>query len=335
MNRLDELNSAIRTEKDLKVRTRLMAVRAVLELGHSTETMAAVFDVTARCIRRWVERFNRDGPEGLRDKPKSGRPRAVPAYDIRQAAAELHQKTSLTPKRLREKIMGLTGVRYAVSYVRKMLCTLGFSKRIPDPVHVNASTNQQCTRWYEETMHLISRLKRRGFTVITQDESFFVNDVIRGYKLWAPVGVPIHVPYTGSHKKVVGYGAIADDRTQMFRIYEKFDTATFIRYLDELRHKYGKILVLVDGAAPHRSKATMDYLAKHHATVALRRFPVGAPHMNAVEETWRRSKLDTLVCEYHGSLEGMKKQLSEYFRTTRFNLDLFKYLRRRLLSEIT
>ena len=172
MNRLDELNSAIRTEKDLDVRTRLMAVRAVLELGHSTENMAAVFDVTTQCIQLWVERFNRDVPNGLRDKSKSDRPRAVPVSDIRQAAAELHQKTSLTPKRLREKIIDLTGVRYAVSYVRKMLCTLGFSERIPDPVHVNASTNQQCTRWYEETMHLISRLKSRGFIVIMQDESF-------------------------------------------------------------------------------------------------------------------------------------------------------------------
>ena len=69
--------------------------------------------------------------------------------------------------------------------------------------------------------------------------------------------------------------------------------------------------------APHRYKATMDYLARHHATVVLRRFPVGAPHMNAVEETWRRSKLDTLACEYHGSLDDMKKKLAEYFRTTR------------------
>ena len=92
MNRLDELNSAIRTEKDLKVRIRLMAVRAVLELGHSTENMAAVFDVAARCIRRWVERFNKDGSDELRDKPKSGKPRAVPAGNIRQAAAELHRR---------------------------------------------------------------------------------------------------------------------------------------------------------------------------------------------------------------------------------------------------
>ena len=98
INRLDKLNLAIRTEKDLKVRTKLMAVRAVLELEHSTENIAAVLDVTARCIWKWVERFNRGYPNGLRDKPKSGRPRAVPAGDIRQAAAELHQKTSLTPK---------------------------------------------------------------------------------------------------------------------------------------------------------------------------------------------------------------------------------------------
>ena len=48
--------------------------------------------------------------------------------------------------------------------------------------------------------------------MITQDESF-VNDVIREYKLWAPVGKSIYVPYVGSHKMVVGYGAIADDRT--------------------------------------------------------------------------------------------------------------------------
>ena len=214
-----------------------------------------------------------------------------------------------------------------------MLYILGFSKRIPDPVHVNAGTDQQCERRYGETAHLISRLKRRGCTVITQGGPFFVNDVIRGYKLWAPVGRPIHVPYTGSHRKVVGYGAIADDGTQPFHIYKKFDTATFIRYMDGLRHKYGRVLVL-DGAAPHRSKAAMDYLAKHRATVALRRFPVGAPHTNAVGETWRRSKLDTQVCEYHGALECMKKRPAEYFRT-RFNLDSFKYLRRRLLPEIT
>ena len=37
MSCLDELNLVIRADKDLKVRTRLMAVRAVLEPEHSAE----------------------------------------------------------------------------------------------------------------------------------------------------------------------------------------------------------------------------------------------------------------------------------------------------------
>ena len=98
----------------------------------------------------------------------------------------------------------------------------------------------------------------RGFTIIAQDESFFINNIARGYKLWAPVEEPMHAPYTGSHKKITVYGAIADDKTQMSRIHERFDSATFIRYLDELRRKHGKIAVMVDGAAPHRSKAVME-----------------------------------------------------------------------------
>ena len=331
MNRLDILNSALHTEKDQKVRIRLMAVRAVLELGHTTESIAEVFNVTPRCVRQWVARFNRDGPEGLRDRPKSGRPRAVPTGTIRREAACMYADSKLTPKRLRDRIIEIAGIRYTVSYVRKVLDSLGFSRKAPIPVHVNASSNKECEKWYEDVSCLISRLKRRGFTVIVQDESFFINDVAKGYKLWAPAGKPIHVPYTGSHKKVAMYGALADDGTQVFRMHERFNTATFILYLDGLRRKYGKILTIVDGASPHRSGAVADYLAKHHATVALLRFPVGSPHLNAVEKTWRRAKLEIQVGEYHGSFENLKRRLSEYFRTTRFKLDLFKYLKRRLV----
>ena len=126
----------------------------MLELRHSAESMSEVFGVTPRCIKRWAERFNRDGLEGLRDKSKPNRPRAVPAGKIRQAAVDMYKKTSLTPKRLREKIRNLTGIRYAVSHVRRMLGTLGFSKRIPNPVHVNASSNRECERWHDEAMGL-------------------------------------------------------------------------------------------------------------------------------------------------------------------------------------
>lgn len=42
--------------------------------------------------------------------------------------------------------------------------------------------------------------------------------------------------------------------------------------------------------------------------------------MIAIKKTERRSKLDTQVCEYCDSLDGMNKRFTEYVRTTRFSL---------------
>ncbi len=43
-----------------------------------------------------------------------------------------------------------------------------------------------------------------------------IHDVKSGRKYWSPVGVPITVPYTGSHKRITAYGSITIGR-QFFR----------------------------------------------------------------------------------------------------------------------
>ena len=55
------------------------------------------------------------------------------------------------------------------------------------------------------------------------DEAFFIHDTVSGRKYWSPRGKRIAVPYTGSHKKVTVYGAIAKDGKQFFRTYDRFD----------------------------------------------------------------------------------------------------------------
>ena len=55
--------------------------------------------------------------------------------------------------------------------------------------------------------------------------------------------------------------------------------------------------------------------------------------MNAVEEAWRRSELETLACEYHGIFDDAKKRFAKYSRIIKFKLDLLKYLKRRLAAE--
>jgi transposase len=43
--------------------------------GLSVPAIAAQLDVSEKCVRRWVKRFNQQGLDGLDDAPRSGRPR--------------------------------------------------------------------------------------------------------------------------------------------------------------------------------------------------------------------------------------------------------------------
>jgi transposase len=55
---------------------RAQAVRAVVA-GHHLCAVSATFHVANAALRQWVQRFAQEGPPGLRDRPRSGRPPKV------------------------------------------------------------------------------------------------------------------------------------------------------------------------------------------------------------------------------------------------------------------
>jgi transposase len=42
--------------------------------GHHINAVSAAFHVANSALRKWVQRFAQEGPQGLRDRPRSGRP---------------------------------------------------------------------------------------------------------------------------------------------------------------------------------------------------------------------------------------------------------------------
>ena len=116
---------------------------------------------------------------------------------------------------------------------------------------------------------------------------------------------------------------------QLFRQKERFDSQTFITYLEDIRKKFKKFVMIVDRAATqHRSSVVKEYLERNSKTIKVEYFPVGSPYLNAVEECWRQGKNDLLVSKYYSSFTDLKSTISEYYRTRRFNLDVVKYLLR-------
>ena len=123
------------------------------------------------------------------------------------------------------------------------------------------------------------------------------------------------------------FGALSHDGRQFFRQYEKFDQYCFLKYLKELNKKFGKVVVFVDRAPQHKSNIIKQYL-EDNPDVVLEWFPKGSPQFNAVEEVWKQGKYNLLVSQYQPSLSDLKNRISKYYRTTRFYLDIRKYMQR-------
>ena len=83
MNKKKTLTDAMRVEKDLKIHTRILAVRSVL-LGNTTVQTAEIANVTQRTVQMWIKRFELDGIDGLRDSPDRGKKPKVPVSRIKK-----------------------------------------------------------------------------------------------------------------------------------------------------------------------------------------------------------------------------------------------------------
>ena len=53
------------------------------------------------------------------------------------------------------------------------------------------------------------------------------------------------VTVTGSHDKTIVYGALSLDGKQIFRQKERFDSQTFIAYLEEVKKKFMKFIMII------------------------------------------------------------------------------------------
>src|SRR5881397_228080 len=72
-NALPTLNTFLQQTKEARVFRRAQAVRDVVT-GQRLQTVSDTLALTSSALRQWVYRFANQGPQGLLDRPRSGRP---------------------------------------------------------------------------------------------------------------------------------------------------------------------------------------------------------------------------------------------------------------------
>ncbi len=145
-----ELRRLARGERDGRVGARLLALANALE-GIPREEGARLAGMTGQTLGDWVHRYNAEGVEGLRDRPRPGRPcgldegqqAALKALVLKGPRLERDGCVAWRARDLCRLAERRFGVRYSENGILRLLHGLGLSWQETRPVHPEADAKAQ------------------------------------------------------------------------------------------------------------------------------------------------------------------------------------------------
>ena len=127
-----DFKTLINKEKNARMRIRLLALAHIQEGKNRTET-AKFLKISRRSVNDWVRRFNDEGLEGIKDKPRAGRPCALNEKQLIQLSKFI-TNNSVKPDGGRLKGTAIVdyihnefGIKYSLDNIYRLLHSLNFS----------------------------------------------------------------------------------------------------------------------------------------------------------------------------------------------------------------
>ena len=145
-----ELRALARRERDGRVSSRLLALANALD-GMSREEAARAAGMDRQTLRDWVHRYNAEGVEGLRDRPRPGRPcalnegqqAALKGLVLKGPALGRDGCVAWRARDLCALVEERFGVRYGESGMLRLLKGLDLSWQKTRPIHPEADPKAQ------------------------------------------------------------------------------------------------------------------------------------------------------------------------------------------------
>ena len=138
----DDLRSLARKTKNTTQSRRLLSLAAIVD-GMNRTDAARIGGMERQTLRDWVHRFNQEGPDGLKDRPGSGKPSALSPEQRAELAAIVEAGPDpaidgvVRWRRvdLQRVIRERFGIEFHERYVGTILKQLGFVKISGRPRH--------------------------------------------------------------------------------------------------------------------------------------------------------------------------------------------------------
>jgi len=293
---------------------RLRAVHAVLEQGLSVTDVAQAYGTDRSTIHRWLNRFELEGEAGLWRKPVCGRPRIIETLDsqglskiVLAPASEFGYETDFwTTRRLRQVILDRHGVAVSKQTILRRLHEAGLSYQKPERQYFEMSEEERA-EWRRKELPAIRRAVRKYRAILYfQDEANISLTALLG-KTWARRGETPKQKVTGKRGGVSAMSALTSQGKLIFRLHDKRITSIeVIDFLAQMlkQHSRRHLVVVMDQAPPHVSKATKAYI-EDQPRLHVFHLPKYSPDWNPDEKVWNHLKHQ----ELKGHQAKTKKEL--------------------------
>jgi transposase len=298
--------------------------------GYTVEQIAEIFGLGEDVVRTWLHRYEREGPLGLDDRPRPGRPpKDRPARQIVDAQASNPPCNN-----------GLVQGNWTVGLLATFLAAR--FRLVLSPASVRRYLHRAGWRWARPRLApathaprgqrkedpaaplklaLLAQAVASAATLLYLDEcDLHLLPVIRACWMKGP---RLRVPTPGQNAKRALFGAL-DARTGRLHhlVRPRKRACEFVEFLDALAAAYptGEVILALDNVITHDAKLVRAWRARpEHARFRFLWLPKYSAHEhNPIERVWGLMKDAVAANRLHGSIDLLVAEANRFFATTTF-----------------
>jgi len=298
--------------------------------GYTVQPIAEIFAVGEDVVRGWLHRYQREGPPGLDDRPRPGRPPRdrLARHIVDTQASQGPRAVGLvqacwTVGLLAAFLAARFRLRLSPTSVRRHLKAGGWRwarPRLAPATHAPAGQRKvdPASEW---KLAQIARALATTAPVLYLDEcELQLLPVIRD--MWMK-GPRVRVPTPGQNRKRAVFGALdARSGALQYAIRERKRAVDFLAFLEQLARAYptGELVLVLDNVVTHDAKVVRAWLARpEHARVRLLWLPKYTAHEhNPIERVWGLLKDKVAANRLHGGIDALAQEADRFLAETRF-----------------
>lgn len=304
-----ELEKELKKAKEVATWKRVFVILSYDE-GLSIEELAKLTRLSPWTIEEYLKEYS--SRKKTKNDPRGGSSSKLTESETKELEQHLSKTTYLKVNDIVAYVKGKFGKEYSRTGMTEWLRKNDFTYKKPEkvPGKVNPDLQQEFIEEYNKFKNSLG----------TGEEIYFLDAIHPEYQSqavcgWIKKGECKTLQTTGKQKRLHLVGALSlNEMKIVVREYETIDADSMICFFKDLESNVnheGKIHVILDNAAAHRSKKVIEYLK--NSRIHLRYLPPYSPNLNPIERLWKIFREKTLYNQYFERCEDFFVAVRTFF----------------------